>query len=73
MEIPVVQEQVIGQEIPQVPTVDWIPEQIVETIGVLPQERVLQHAALQIVHVSVPQTQEQSAVTVNSQFPLTAV
>ena len=39
----------------------------------LPQERVLQHAALQIVHVPVPQTQEQSAVTVNSQFPITAV
>ena len=53
MEIPVVQEQVIVQEIPQVPSVDWIPEQVVETIGVLPLERVLLHAALQIVHVPV--------------------
>ena len=73
VEIPEVQEQVIVQEIPQVPTVDWTPEQIVETIGVLPQERVLQHAALQILHVPVPQTQEQSAVSVNSQFSFTAV
>ena len=56
------QEQVIVQEFPRVPTVDWIPEQIVETIGVLPQERVLQHAALQIVHVPVPETQEHGAV-----------
>ena len=34
-------------EIPvvQVPTVDWIPGQIVETIGVLPHERVQQHTA----------------------------
>ena len=73
VEIPVVQEQVIVQEIPLVPTVDWIPEQIVETIGVLPQERVPQHAALQLVHVPVPQTQEQSAVLVNLQFPIPAV
>ena len=40
VEIPVVQEQVIVQEIPHVPYVDWTPEQIVETIGVLPQECV---------------------------------
>ena len=73
VEIPIVQEQVIVQEIHQVPTMDWTPEQIVETIGVLPQERVLQHAAVQTVHVPVRQTQEQSAVPVNSQFSITAV
>ena len=64
VEIPIVQEQVIVHEIPQFPVVDWTPEQIVETIGVLPQERVQQHTAIQIVHVPVPQSQEQSAVTI---------
>ena len=75
VENPAVQEQVIAQEIPQVPIVDWIPEQIVETTGVPPQERVELHTAKQIVHVPVPQIQEQSAVTglVNSQIPITAV
>ena len=48
-------------------------EQIVELLEVLLQERVQQHTAKQIVHVPVPQIQEQSAVTVNSQFPITAV
>ena len=49
---------------------EWIQEQIVETIEVLPQER-----AKQIVHVPIPKIQEQSAVTgsVNPQFPVTAV
>ena len=40
VEIPTVQEHVIVQEIPQVTFVDWTPEQIVEPIEVLPQERV---------------------------------
>ena len=46
-----------------------------ETIEALPQERVQQHTALQIVHEPVPQIQEQSAVTrlVNSQFLIAAV
>ena len=35
VEFPAVQEQVIFQEISQVPIVEWIPEQIVGTIGVL--------------------------------------
>ena len=39
----------------------------------LPQECVQLHTATQTVHVPVPQIQEQSAVTVNSQFPITAV
>ena len=69
------QEQVIVQEIPQVLVVDWTPEQNFEPIEVLPQERVQQHTAIQIVHVPVPQNQEQSAVfgLVNSQFPVTSV
>ena len=35
-----VQPHVIGQEIPQLPIVEWIQEQIDETIEVVPQERV---------------------------------
>ena len=50
-----------------------IQEQIVEPTEVLPQERVQLHAATQIMHVPVPQIQEQSPVIVNSQFPITAV
>ena len=33
-----VQQHVIGEEIPQLPIVEWIQEQIVETIEVIPQE-----------------------------------
>ena len=40
-----------------------LQEQIVEPIEVLPHERVQQFTAEQIVHMPVPQTQEQSAVT----------
>ena len=67
------QVQAIVQEIPEVPVVEWIQEQIVETIEVLPQERVKQHTAKQFVHVPVPQIQEQSAVTdlVNPQISIT--
>ena len=70
-----VQQQAIVQEIPEVQVVERIQEQFVETIEALPQEQVQQHTAIQIVHVPVPQIQEQSAITglVNSQFPITAV
>ena len=69
VEIPAVQEQVIVQEIPQ------LPRRIVETIEVLPQERVELHTATQIVHVPVSQIQEQSAVTslINPQISFTTV
>ena len=70
-----VQPRVIVQEIPEVQVVERIQEKIVEPIEVLPQERAQQHTATQIVHVPVPQIQEQSAVTglVNLQIPITAV
>ena len=70
-----VQQRAVVQEIPEVQVVVRIQEQIVETIEVLPQERVQHHTATQIVHVPVPQIQEQSAVSslVNSQFPITVV
>ena len=55
------QVQVVVQEIPQVPIVEWIQEQIVETIEVIPLKRVKQHTAKQIMHVLVHQIQEQSA------------
>ena len=48
-----VQPHVTIQEPPQVPVGEWIQEHIVETIEVLPQERVDQHTAKQIVHVPV--------------------
>ena len=35
-----VQPHVVGQEIPQLAIVEWIQEQIVETIEVVPQERI---------------------------------
>ena len=34
------QAQVVVQEIPEVPVVEWIQEQIVETIEVIPQEQI---------------------------------
>ena len=54
---------------------EWIQEQIAETIDVLPQERVKHCTAQQIVHMPVPQIQEQSADTglVNPQFATFAV
>ena len=61
VENPAVQEQVIVQEIP--PIVERIQERIVEPIEVLPHERVQQFTAEQIMHMPVPQTQEQSAIT----------
>ena len=61
--IATVQPQVIFQEIPQVQVVERIQEPIVEPIEVLPHERVQQFTAEQRVHMPVPQTQEQSAVT----------
>ena len=75
VESPAVQERVIVQEIPQLPFVERIQEQVVVTIEVLPHERVQQHTAKQIVHVPVIQIQEQSAVTglVNPQMPITTV
>jgi len=64
------QAQVINQETPQVPFVEWTQEQLVVIIEVRAQERVEQHTAKQIVHVPISQIQEQSAVTgfVNPQF-----
>ena len=52
-----------------------ILEQIVEPIEVLPHERVIQRTSKQIVHVPVPQIQEQSIVTglMNPQFSTSAV
>ena len=50
---------VIFQEIPEVQVVERIQEHIVEPIEVLPQEREQQHSAIQIMHVPVPQIQEQ--------------
>ena len=64
---------VIIQEPPQVPVGEWSQEQFVETIEVLPQERVDQHTAKQIVHVPIHQIQEQSADLVTPQFRITAV
>ena len=46
-----VQLQVIVQEIPQLPVVEWIQEQIVETIEVSPQEQI----EVQIGDIPVPQ------------------
>ena len=68
-----VQPRVIVQEIPELPVVEWIQEQVAETIDVIPQEDVKQHPTNCALPVS--QIQEQSAVTgsVNSQFPITAV
>ena len=65
-----VQAQAIVQKIPEVQVVERIQEQIVVPIEVLPHEHAQQHTAIHIVHVPVPQIQEQNAVTgsVNSQF-----
>ena len=52
----------LASGIPEVQVPERIQEPIVEPIKVLPQERVQQHTALQIVHVPVPQIQEQPAV-----------
>ena len=60
-ENPAVQEQVIVQEIPTI--VERIQERIVEPIEVLPHERAQQFTAEPVMHMPVPQTQEQSAVT----------
>ena len=70
-----VQPQAIVQEIPQLPVVERIQQQIVEPIEVLLHDRVQQFTAEQIVHMPVPQTQEQSAVTdlVNPPISVTAV
>ena len=70
-----VQPRAILHETPEVQVAERIQEQIVEPVEVLPQDRVQQHTAIQIVHVLVPQIQEQSAVTglVNSQFLITSV
>ena len=74
VENPAVQEQVIVQEIPQVSIVERIQEQIVEPIEVLPHERVTQRTFNQIVHVPVPQVQEQSVTgLVNPKFSTSAV
>jgi len=63
------------QEIPQVQVVERIQEQIVDPIEVLPHERVQQFTTKQIVHMPVPQTQEESAVTdlMNPPISITAV
>ena len=65
--------QAIAQEIPEVRVVEWIQEQIVETIEVIPQERVKQRTTQQIEYVPVSQIQEQSTVTglVNPQISIT--
>ena len=73
--VPAMQAQVIVQEIPEFQVVEWIQEQISETIDVIPQESVIQRTTKQIVHVPVPQIQEQSTVTglVNPHFSTSAV
>ena len=58
---PDVQDQVIVQDVPGV--VERIQERILDPIEVFPLERVQHHTSLQIMHMPVPQTQEQSAVT----------
>ena len=70
-----VQQHVIFQEIPQVQVMGRIQEQIVEPIEVLPHERVQQFTVEQIVHLLVPQTQEQCVVTelANRPISITAV
>ena len=56
VENPALQDQVIVQDIPEV--VERIQERIFDPIEVLPHERVQPFTAEQIVHMSVPQTQE---------------
>ena len=58
-----VQPHAIFQEISEVQVVERMQQQIVEPVEVLPQERVQQHTAVQIMHVPVPQFQWQRAVT----------
>ena len=72
VENPAVQEWVIVQEIP--PVFERIQERNVEPIEVRSHERVQKFTAEQIMHMPVPQTQEQSAVTdlVNPPISITA-
>ena len=67
-----VQLHVIFQ-IPQVQVVERIQEQIVESIEVLPHERVQQFTAEQIVHMPAPQTQSAVTDLVNPPISITAV
>ena len=53
------QAQVVVQEIPEVPVVEWIQKQIVETIEVIPQEQI----EVQIGDIPVPQEQLIAEVT----------
>ena len=70
-----VQPHAIFEETPEVQVVERILEHIVEPIEVLPHERVIQRTFKQILHVPVPQIQEQSVVTglMNPQFSTSAV
>ena len=60
---PTVSEQVVVSKIPEVPAMELIQEQIVESIKEVPQERVQQRTVDQIVRVPVPTVQEHRFVT----------
>ena len=62
VENPTVSEQVVVSKIPEVPSMERIQEQIVESIKEVPQERVQQRTIEQIARVSVPTVQEQTIV-----------
>ena len=64
MENPTVSEQVVVSKIPEVPSMERIQEQIVESIKEVPQERVQQRTVEQNVCMSVPTVQEQMNVQV---------
>ena len=57
------QEQVVGQEIPEVQVMERTQEQIVVPIEAPPQEHVQLHSALHIVHVPVPQVQSSTSIS----------
>ena len=62
VENPTESEQVVVSKIPEVPSMEWIHEQIVECIKEVPQERVQQRTVEQNVCMSVPTVQEQMDV-----------
>ena len=62
VENPTVSEQVVVSKIPEVPSMERIQEQIVESIKEVPQERVQQRTVEQNVCMSVPIVQEQMHV-----------
>ena len=62
VENPTVSEQVVVSKIPEVPAMQRVQEQIVESIMEIPQERVQQRTVDQIVRVPVPTVQERRFV-----------